>query len=333
MIISASYKTDIPTFYGDWFMRRLDAGYCKSVNPYSRQVYRIPLGRQSVDGFVFWTKNVAPFLKHLPQVRKRGFPFVVQYTINGYPRELETNVLDADRAIETAWKVRELFGLRALVWRYDTIVTSSVTSFDFHVENFRRIASRLEGATNEVVVSFAQLYKKTLRNMDAASRAAGFSWRDPSDDEKRDLVGRLLRCARDHRMQLSVCSQRDLLVDGALDAKCVDAQRLSDLAGSTLRARLKGNRKDCGCFESRDIGEYDTCPHGCVYCYAVQSRDRALLRYRKHDPSSEFLFEETVGRQPEAMPSAGAERVLPLFKESADAGAGATGLGPARPSL
>ncbi len=84
MIISASYKTDIPTFYGDWFMRRLHAGYCKSVNPYSRQVYRVPLDRQAVDGFVFWTKNIAPFLKHLPAVRERGFPFVVQYTINGY---------------------------------------------------------------------------------------------------------------------------------------------------------------------------------------------------------------------------------------------------------
>jgi hypothetical protein len=319
VIISASYKTDIPTFYGDWFMRRLDAGYCKSVNPYSRQVYRVALDRQAVDGFVFWTKNVAPFLKHLPAVRERGFPFVVQYTINGYPRELETNVVDAERSVETAWRVRELFGPRALVWRYDTIVTSSLTPAEFHVENFTRLASRLEGATNEVVISFAHLYKKTLKNMDGASRAAGFTWHDPSADEKRDLVRRLARCARDHGMQLAVCSQRDLLVDGAVDAKCVDSQRLSELAGFSLQSRLKGNRKDCGCFESRDIGEYDTCPHGCVYCYAVQDRDRALTRFRKHDPSSEFLFEEPTGlRTKAALAADAAKGSLPLLVERRD---------------
>ena len=33
-------------------------------------------------GFVFWTKNVAPFMRHLPEVRAFGFPFVVQHTIN-----------------------------------------------------------------------------------------------------------------------------------------------------------------------------------------------------------------------------------------------------------
>jgi hypothetical protein len=114
-------------------------------------------------------------------------------------------------------------------------------------------------------------------------------------------------------MLLAVCSQRDLLVEGAADAKCVDAHRLEELAGASVRARLKGNRKDCGCYESRDIGDYDTCPHGCVYCYAVQNRELALERFRKHDPDSEFLF-----APPDASPelgSSGKGRSLTLFAE------------------
>ena len=312
MIISASYKTDIPTFYGEWFMRRLRAGYCKMVNPYSRQVYRVALDRQAVQGLVFWTKNVAPFLKHMPEVRERGFPFVVQYTINGYPRQLETAVVDPEKSVETAWRVRELFGPLALVWRYDTIVLSSLTPLEFHIENFRRLASRLGGATNEVVVSFAQLFKKTKRNMDSAAQEAGFRWSNPSDDEKRNLLRSLLRVAREHRMLVSVCSQRSLLIEGTRDARCVDAQRLTELAGSGVRARLKGNRKECGCFESRDIGEYDTCPHGCVYCYAVQNRQLALTRFHEHDPESEFLFEGI--HQPEPDDDLGDRKTLPLFK-------------------
>ena len=65
MIISASYKTDIPAFYGEWFLNRLRAGYCKMVNPYGRQVYRVSLTPPDADGFIFWTKNLGPFLDAL----------------------------------------------------------------------------------------------------------------------------------------------------------------------------------------------------------------------------------------------------------------------------
>lgn len=100
MVISASYKTDIPAFYGEWFMNRLRAGYCKMVNPYNGRPIRISLLAEAVEGFVFWTKNVGPFLKHLDEVQQRGFPFVLQHTINGYPRELEQAVVDSSRAVE-----------------------------------------------------------------------------------------------------------------------------------------------------------------------------------------------------------------------------------------
>jgi hypothetical protein len=310
MIISASYKTDIPTFYGEWFVRRLRAGFCGMVNPYNRQVYRVAIDRASVDGFVFWTKNVGPFLTHLPEVHDRGFPFVVQYTINAYPRALETSVVDWERSAETAWRVRESFGRRALVWRYDTILFSSLTPAEFHVDNFARIAERLDGATDEVVVSFAQIYKKTKRNVTLAAEQAGFQWHDPDGDEKRALLSKLLAIARQHRMQLTVCSQRELIVEGSEDARCVDARRLADIAGGSLSTRLKGNRKDCGCYESRDIGEYDTCPHGCVYCYAVRAKDVALARFRKHDPDSDFLFEP-----PSSLSAPGRNKQLTLLKE------------------
>ena len=101
MIISASYKTDIPTFYGVWFMNRLRAGYCKMVNPWNRnQVIRVSLALKDVDGIIFWTKNIAPFLPHLREVFARGYRFVIQHTINAYPRALEFAVVDASRSIQ-----------------------------------------------------------------------------------------------------------------------------------------------------------------------------------------------------------------------------------------
>jgi len=105
----------------------------------------------------------------------------------------------------------------------------------------------------------------------------------------------LVEIAASASIQLTVCSQPDYLIPGAAEARCVDAKRLSDVACQTVSAKLKGNRKECGCFHSVDIGEYDTCPHGCVYCYAVQRRELAQERFRKHAPDSEFLFDPPAG--------------------------------------
>jgi hypothetical protein len=290
MIISASYRTDIPTFYGDWFLNRLRAGYCKTVNPYNQQIIRVSLAPEDVNGFVFWTKNVGPFLRHLTEVRRLGFPFVVQHTINGYPRVLEQSVVDAAKSVEYVRRIAEEYGPRVCVWRYDTIVHSSVTPREFHLETFGRLAKALAGATDEVVISFAQLYQKTLRNMNRAAEENDFTWSDPSEEWKRDLVTELVAIAAPHQIRVTVCSQPRFLVAGSGEARCVDADRLQDVAGRPFRAKLKGNRKECGCFESRDIGGYDTCPHGCVYCYAVRDRQLALDRFRRHDPESEFLF-------------------------------------------
>ncbi len=70
---------------------------------------------------------------------------------------------------------------------------------------------------------------------------------------------------------------------------------LQALSGQHIPARLHGNRKQCGCFESRDIGEYNTCPQGCVYCYAVVNTSLARDRFARHDPQSEFLFAPPPG--------------------------------------
>lgn len=298
MIISASYKTDIPTFYGEWFINRLRAGYCKTVNPYGRQVYRIGLSPEEVDGFVFWTKNLGPFLPHLREVSKNGYPFFIQYTINGYTRELETRVTDSSSAVNHMKQVAHEYGSERLVWRYDPIIFSSLTPVDWHRQNFTTLAALLEGTTDEVVVSFAQLYKKTEQNIDSAARTLGFTWDDHKAEgfvveQGHKLLIEFAHIAASHGMKLNICSQKAFLIPDLVgEARCADARRLERIAKRSFQERmqLKGNRKECGCFASKDIGEYDTCPHGCVYCYAVQRRDIALKRYQAHDPQSEFLF-------------------------------------------
>lgn len=296
MIISASYKTDIPTFYGEWFMNRLRVGSCKMVNPYNRQIYEVDLTLDTVDGIVFWTKNIGPFLTALQEVHERGYPFIIQHTITGYPRELEARVVNSTQTVEYLKRVAETYGPRTVIWRYDPIVISSLTLPEWHKQNFARLAKLLAGVADEVVVSFAQTYKKTRRNVASAAETSGFQWEETeklSEETLRSLIVELAQIARSFQMQLKVCSQKKFLGPGLIEeARCIDADRLAKIAQKPLAhcVKLHGNRKECGCFASKDIGEYDTCPHGCVYCYAVQQREQALRRYQAHDPTGEFLF-------------------------------------------
>ena len=266
MIVSASYRTDIPALYGHWFVNRLAAGWVRVANPYGGPPARIGLAPGDVDGFVFWTRNLEPFAGGLAAVEALGLPSMVR-------------ALAARR------------GPRTLVWRYDPIVFSSLTPPGWHESNFAGLARALEGAADEVVVSVARPYRKTARNLDAAARDHGFSWRDPPPDEKRALIARLADIAGGHGMALTLCTQPELGgIPGTRPAACIDAARLSELAGRPISARRKGNREGCACALSRDIGAYDSCPQGCAYCYAVSGRAAAQRQIRRHDPAGECLL-------------------------------------------
>jgi hypothetical protein len=289
MIVSASFRTDIPAHYGAWFLRRLDAGFATVTSPYGGPDYRVSLAPGEADGFVFWTRNAGPFFPVLNEVKRRGFPFVVPFTITGYPRVLEPGTLDAGAAIGQLREIARRFGPRAAVWRYDPIVVSDTTPAAWHRENFARLAGALRGASDEAVISFVEPYRKTARNLAAALGRAGFAWRDPPAGEKRALIADLAAIAGGAGMRLTLCAQPTLLSGAAEAARCIDAARLSDVAGRAIAARTKGNRPGCLCAESRDIGAYDSCAQGCAYCYAVSNRTRAQAALKSHDPERDTL--------------------------------------------
>jgi len=296
VIISASYRTDIPAFYGDWFLRRVAEGRCRTVNPYNGKPSDIPLTRDRVDGIVFWTRNAAPFLAGLEQLAAAGYPFVVHTTLTGYPRALERSVASVEASLETMRRIARRYGPRALVWRYDPVMATSLTPPAWHRETFASLARQLAGCTDEVVLSYVQVYAKTRVNSDRAAGRFGFTWQDPPAEEKRALLGDLAEIARDAGLTASLCAQPELMGPGLTEARCIDAARLSDIAGRPIAAETKGNRPGCRCARAHDVGAYDTCPHGCVYCYAVRRPELAKRRYRAHDPDGAALA--PAGRNP-----------------------------------
>lgn len=304
MIISASYRTDIPGFYAPWFQRRYRDGWCLVANPFDQRLRRVPLRGEEVDGYVFWTRNAGPFMSTLAQLHRDGMPFVVHYGLTDYPRRLETHGAATVRALQLCHEIREAFGPAALVWRYDPILLTNLTDADHHRRRFEQLAALLAGATDEVVVSFATLYRKTTTGLKRAAAEGELTWWQPDDRWQHEFLLELRQMAAGHGLRLTVCAQRHLLGGGLTDAACIDPRRLSRVAGRPLTARAKPHRPTCGCAESVDIGAYDTCPAGCVYCYANRSREIADRRRREHRPEDPLLW------RPRALRGLGLEQLL-----------------------
>jgi hypothetical protein len=281
-IISASYKTDIPAFYGQWFMNRIDAGYCKMMNYYSKASKYVSLEPKDVDGIVFWTKDASPFMKSLNKLAIWHYPYIIHYTINNYPKYLEPAVPPAEMSVSNMRRLSK-YGGRVVVWRYDPIIFTEEMTPAFHISNFGSLASKLAGSTDEVVVSFLQEYESTKR------RTLGIV--SEQVDVKHELLSNLASVAKDYGMKLSICSQEEFVNKDIHKASCVDIARLSDVAGKPIIGKKRGNRPGCMCYESIDIGDYNTCLHGCTYCYATRNMFLANKNMREHNVDSEFLCE------------------------------------------
>lgn len=309
MIISASRRTDIPAFYSDWLMHRLEDGYCTVPNPFNpKQISVVSLTPSDVDAIVFWTKNARPMLDKLPYLDKRGYRYYFQFTITGYPRLLEPLIPPLPQILATFRWLSERIGPARVIWRYDPIVFSNLTGYAYHLDRFATIASSLEGYTRQVVISLLDMYQKTRSRLEQLEKKGLQVWNlgagqvgssnsalgekeVTAEREAAEFFRSLASIADRHGMEIESCAETvNLLPYGISPGKCIDDRLLFDVFGLRVTSQKDPNqRPECGCVVSKDIGTYDTCLFGCRYCYAVRSEKVAERNYRQHDPCSPSL--------------------------------------------
>lgn len=289
-IVSVSRRTDIPAFYADWFMRRVREGYVRYLNPYGGQEHVVSLLPEDVHAFVFWSKNYNPLIKYLPELEERGHYFYFHFTITGLPKTFEDLVIPVDDAVATFRMLAERCGPKHVQWRFDPIIISSLTGPDFYVRRFEEIASRLHGATERCYFSFVCMYSKVRRNLEMLGKEHNISCYDLPAADKTALAVRLQQTADRYGITLYSCCDEALATGSVRQAQCVDGELLYELfPHKPKQTKINSTRKGCQCVISRDIGAYDTCPHGCIYCYANLNKDLAVKRFKAHDPSSDIL--------------------------------------------
>lgn len=300
MIISASRRTDILAFYSDWFINRMREGFLLTRNPFNaHQIKRVSLKPEDVDVLVFWTRNPSKLMHFLPEMNSQGYRYYFQYTITGYPRTVEKSVPNPRLAIETFIELSQKIGSDRVVWRYDPILLSNQLPLDEHKRLFSKIAGMLAGKTSRVVISFADFYKKTEKNL---KQVDGLICSDitQQQDQLLELSAYIAKVAAVHDMDVRSCAEAvDITSVGIPHGKCIDDALIKDVFGLNLDGKKDSSqREECGCIKSIDIGVYNTCLHGCSYCYATFNHDTVIKNQQKHDPTSPFLLGGTEGIDP-----------------------------------
>jgi DNA repair photolyase len=315
VIISASRSTDIPAFYSDWFFQRLKEGYVKWKNPFNGVPLYVSFDKARL--IVFWTKNAKPTIDYLDRLNEKSFNYYFQYTINDYDAEkFEPRVPDIKARIETFQQLSEKIGREKVIWRFDPLILTDKMGVEELLRKVERIGSQLKNHTNKLVFSFAdiKIYKKVQNNL----RNSSIPYQEFNERTMTEFATGLQKLNENWHFDLATCAEQIPLEKfGVAHNKCVDDDLmiklfphdkvLMDFLGVKItppdmfnpdgRIEKKRGNKDngqrqfCGCIVSKDIGEYNTCPHLCEYCYANANKNIALTNWKLHkqNPNNETI--------------------------------------------
>lgn len=292
MIVSVSRRTDIPAFYSDWFLDKVEQGFLYVMNPFNRkQVSKIELNPDTVDCFVFWTKNAAPIINKLHMLDERGFQYYFQFTITPYDSDIEAGIPDKQEVIRTFIKLAHLIGKEKVIWRYDPILLSSKYTKEYHYECFEEMCKSLCGSTEKCIISFLDMYTKTAKNTKGLGLSAITS------DEMYDIAASFAQIAHKYRLHLETCSEAiDLSALNIQKGKCIDEKIIERILGCPIDVKKDDTQREvCGCVKSIDIGQYNTCRHYCAYCYANYNHEKVMDHCKAYDAHSLLLMGELQG--------------------------------------
>ncbi len=275
MIISASRRTDIPSFFSEWFYNQIVKGYFMKMNPYNRKEELVEVTPSTVEAIVFWTKNPKPLLGYLNKLDGLGYRYLFHFTLNNYEElGLEPGLAGVADRIKVFQDLSKQIGKEKVIWRYDPIVVSNQTTEKFHIANFSYLAVSLKGYTQRVIISFLDFYPKKqarLKQLTTQKKLEIIELRHSPEEERLFfLVQQLQEIALQNGLEIYTCGEVGDFSQFKIEpGSCIDGKLINHIFNLTNDyPRDKSQRAACRCVKSVDIGRYRTCQYQCSYCYA-----------------------------------------------------------------
>ena len=284
MIINTGSRTDTVQYYSEWLLKRFKEGFVYSRNPlFLNKVTKYELNPEVVDCVIFCSKNYEPILERLHEITDR-FNTYFYYTITAYGKDIEPNVPSIEDSIETLIKLSEIVGAKRIAWRYDPILLTEKYTKNRHYETFDYMSEKLSPYIDRCIFSFVEMYKKLKTNMPEIILL--------TQEDKDEIAKNIGLIAKKNKILLQTCATLENYEKyNIIQSGCITAEILGTANGVTFsNIKHSGNRKGCRCMESRNIGDYDTCPNGCKYCYANQNPQIARKNYEKHNIDSPLIL-------------------------------------------
>ena len=285
MILNTGLRTDIPGFFSEWFYNRIEEGFVYVRNPYVKnQIYSYRLDPELIDCIIFCTKNPKPMLENLEKIDK--FNQYWHITITPYEKEIEPNVPPMNDVLESFKYLSKKLGKENVTLRYDPIFINEKYTLEKHIESFEYIANSLSDYTTEAIISFIDLYEKTKRNFPKA--------REVTKDERLKLGKEFAQIGKKNNITIKTCVEGSELDKFGIDSSgCMTKEVIERAINKNLNVpKQKARNGECYCLLNNDIGEYNTCDHGCLYCYANSNKRLVKRNLKLHDPKSPILIGE-----------------------------------------
>jgi len=284
MIVCASRRTDIPAFHSEWLMNRIREGYALVRNPVAKNVvHRVDLSPGNIDLLLLMTKDPRPMIPFIDELKERKINFGFQVTITPYGHDIEPGVPNKADIAEGFRDISETIGKNRIVWRYDPVILNDKIDIKFHRRKFGTLCAELAGYTERCIFSFVEIHGKLKGLADEGVI------RKISEEEAAEIGRSFSETAKDSGIELTLCcSEYDLSRYGIAAKGCIDKEQMRAMGVPSEEAQTP-IRAMCQCVKNVDIGDYDTCDHDCIYCYA--NRNTGKARKGKHyDPKGEMLF-------------------------------------------
>lgn len=292
MVLFISGRTDILTYYSDWLIKRMRAGYVDTRNPYNPNlVSRINFS--NVDIVVFCTKNPHPFIKHLDEAQKllNNVPFIFHVTMTPYNDDIEPIIGKIKKdVIEDIKYLSIRYGKDRIFVRYDPIFKSKRYTIDYHIKAFNKLVTSLNGYVGNIVISFIDLYKNVFYNKRI------LKLEEINDDDLNKLASEFGKIAKENNINIFTCGEKMKFLEyGFIKGACLSklyAISLMKELGKSVKFKKQSNRKNsyCECVEMVDIGAYNCCLSKCKYCYANFDEKIVNSNYLLHDEDSSLLI-------------------------------------------
>lgn len=224
----------------------------------------------------------------------RDYGYYFQYTLNAYGIEIESGVPPLNKKMDTFRRLADTIGRERVIWRYDPIFINGKYDAAFHKETFARIAETLKDHTEKCMIGFVDHYRhirQTFKRLNIKS---------PGMDEMEDIALSFRKTADRVHLSLAACTSKvDLRHLGIPAGSCIDKALIERITCCPIIAGKDRNQRSvCNCMESIDIGSYESCLNGCIYCYAVKGDcGTTELNRRKNGENSPLLVGELDGSE------------------------------------